>query len=280
MKTTLSANRMLKVGAVRGQGQGSRRGRLTLVRACSKRTERCEKGKDVEMSTLSKVQGSVCSLALAASVLAGAGGVDVIAPQKAHAELRQSEYDRGGEFNRGSAKQFGGIDMMKQDIVKDFGKDLRLSNFVQANIRYSKLRGANLRGAYMMKLVAPDVDFTGADMSDALMDRSVFVDADFTDAILERVVLTSSDLNGAKIEGADFTDALLDKTTQQKLCQVAAGTNSVTGVSTRASLKCGGSRFSARNSSPSRYMTDESASKPKQEFDADRFSMYTTKPDE
>lgn len=166
---------------------------------------------------------------------------------------------------------------MQVDIVKEFGEDLRLSNFVQANIRFAKLRNANLRGAYMMKLVAPGVDFTGADMSDALMDRSVFVDANFTNAVLQRVVLTLSDLNGATIEGADFTDALLDKTTQQKLCETASGTNPVTGRQTRQTLKCGGNRFSARQSTPSRYMTDETAPTPKQEFDADRFSMYTTK---
>ena len=78
---------------------------------------------------------------------------------------------------------------MQVDIVKEFGEDLRLSNFVQANIRFAKLRNANLRGAYLMKLVAPGVDFTGADVSDALMDRSVFVDANFTNAVLQRVVL-------------------------------------------------------------------------------------------
>merc|ERR1711924_546502 len=99
-----------------------------------------------------------------------------------------------------------------------------LSNFVQADIRGSKLRNTNLKGAYMMKLVAPQVDFTGSDMSDALMDRSVFVDADFTNAILTRVVLTLSDLPGAPVTGADFSDALLDKPMQTKLCAVASGT--------------------------------------------------------
>ena len=105
-----------------------------------------------------------------------------------------------------------------------------------------------------MKLVAPQVDFTGSDMSDALMDRSVFVDADFTNAILSRVVLTLSDLTGATVTGADFSDALLDKPMQTKLCAVASGTNPVTGVDTRKSLKCGSNRFAARQSSPSAYI--------------------------
>ena len=132
---------------------------------------------------------------------------------------------------------------------------------------------------HQMKLVAPQVDFTGSDMSDALMDRSVFVDADFTNAILSRVVLTLSDLTGATVTGADFSDALLDKPMQTKLCAVASGTNPVTGVDTRKSLKCGSSRFAARQSSPSAYMTDDSSSKPMAEFEPDRFSMYTTKPE-
>ena len=129
-----------------------------------------------------------------------------------------------------------------------------------------------MRGAYMMKMVAPEVDFTGADLSDALMDRAVLVKADFTNAILNRVVLTSSDLEGAIVDNADFTDALLDAKTQQALCKTAAGKNPETGVSTRASLGCAGGR--ARVSSPSRYMSDDDTPKPKAEFDESRFSMY------
>ena len=131
-----------------------------------------------------------------------------------------------------------------------------------------------MRGAYMMKMVAPEVDFTGADMSDALMDRAVLVKANFTNAILNRVVLTSSDLEGAIVENADFTDALLDVKTQQALCKTASGQNPETGGSTRVSLGCAGGR--ARVSSPSRYMTDETSAKPEAAFDASRFSAYGT----
>lgn len=47
--------------------------------------------------------------------------------------------------------------------------------------------------------------------------------ANLRNAILERAVFTRSDLGGANVEGADFTNALLDKTQQM----VRANTNSV-----------------------------------------------------
>jgi uncharacterized protein YjbI with pentapeptide repeats len=40
------------------------------------------------------------------------------------------------------------------------------------------------------------------------------VQANLKNAILERAVFTRSDLGGALIDGADFTNALLDKTQQ------------------------------------------------------------------
>lgn len=64
------------------------------------------------------------------------------------------------------------------------------------------------------------------------------------------MVLTRSDLAGAQIEGADFTNALVDKTQQMALCRYAAGTNPVTGADTRKSLGCG-SRRAFRASVPS-----------------------------
>ncbi len=156
------------------------------------------------------------------------------------------------------------------DFRKEYGKDLRLTNFTATDMRGSKCDGCDLRGAYLIKAVAPNASFRGTDFTDALMDRAVYVDADFTDAVLARVILTLSDMKGAKIENADFTDALLDKLQQQALCKYAAGTNPSTGADTRKSLGCGG----RARGSPSSYMTDESSAKPEALFEASRFSSY------
>jgi hypothetical protein len=50
--------------------------------------------------------------------------------------LNAAEANRGGEFNRGSAKQFGGYDLVKVDITKEFGEDLRLS--VRDDARFAR----------------------------------------------------------------------------------------------------------------------------------------------
>lgn len=57
-------------------------------------------------------------------------------------------------------------------------------------------------------------NFEGADLSDALMDRAVIVEANLRNTILQRVVLTRSDLGKADIYGADFTNALVDRSQQ------------------------------------------------------------------
>lgn len=87
-------------------------------------------------------------------------------------------------------------------------------------------------------------------MSDALADRAVFVEANLKNAVLQRTVFTRSDFANANIEGADFTNALLDKTQQMAMCKYASGVNPTTGVETRKSLACG-SRRAFKASTPS-----------------------------
>lgn len=103
-------------------------------------------------------------------------------------------------------------------------------------------RNAKLNGAYLIKSVAYRANFESADVSDALFDRAVLVEANSRTPSYSASSLPRSDLKDAIIEGADFTNSLVDKTQQITLCRYASGTNPVTGVDTRKSLGCGSKR--------------------------------------
>jgi uncharacterized protein YjbI with pentapeptide repeats len=70
------------------------------------------------------------------------------------------------------------------------------------------------------------------------MDRADFVATDLRNAILTGIIASGSSFSQAQIEGADFSDALLDRDDQRLLCREADGINPSTGIATFDSLGC------------------------------------------
>lgn len=184
-------------------------------------------------------------------VLAGAAATvlsfGAFAFQPALADLNKFEADAGGEFNVGTAAQYGEAELRGKDFS---GQDLRRSNFTSADARNANFKGSKLQGAYFIKAVTANANFENADLSDVLFDRAVLNGANLKNANLSRTIFTRTDFGGAIITGADFTNALVDKSQQIAMCRYADGTNAETGVDTRSSLGCG-SRRKFREASPS-----------------------------
>jgi uncharacterized protein YjbI with pentapeptide repeats len=118
------------------------------------------------------------------------------------------------------------------------GKDLTSYEFTQATVRNGKFMNANLTGVSLIGGNFDSADMTGANLTNALLDTARLTHANLTNAILVGAFTSVTNFDGAIIDGADFTDVLLRRDIQLKLCKIAKGTNPTTGRDTRASLEC------------------------------------------
>jgi uncharacterized protein YjbI with pentapeptide repeats len=131
-------------------------------------------------------------------------------------------------------------DYTKRTLVEaDFsGQVLTDSEFTKANLRKSDFSNADLEGVSFFGANLESANLAGANLTNATLDSARFSRANLKNAVLEGAFAFNTKFDGANIEGADFTDVLMRQDMQAELCNLAKGTNPVTGRKTRETLYC------------------------------------------
>ncbi len=135
---------------------------------------------------------------------------------------------------------WGAMDYAKQVLIEsDFSnRDLRgvtfnLTNLLKANLSGSDLEGASLFGAKLQ-----EADLSNTNLRDATLDSAILEGTDLTNSVLEDAFAFNTRFKDVIINGADFTNVPMRDDVLIALCEVAQGTNTVTGRSTSESLGC------------------------------------------
>ncbi len=118
------------------------------------------------------------------------------------------------------------------------GKSLINSEFSKLNLENSNFSNADLRGAVFSGSLLAGSNLHGMDFTYGIAYLVDFKGADLTDAILKEAMMLYSNFDDVDITGADFTESVIDGVQLKKLCDRASGVNPKTGVSTRESLEC------------------------------------------
>jgi len=126
-----------------------------------------------------------------------------------------------------------------QTETKDFSEQTLIeAEFYDENLKGADFHNANLEGAVFNGSKLLNANWQGVNFQNGIAYLTDFTGVDLTNAILTEAMMLRSTFDQATITGADFTNAVVDSLQKRKLCERASGINPTTGVSTKESLAC------------------------------------------
>ncbi len=128
-------------------------------------------------------------------------------------------------LNKGEGEDFSEKNLIRAEFTNRVFKN---TNFNKADLRGALFNGVFLDGANLSEI----------DFSSGISYVSRFKNVSLANAVLSNANMLQSTFDNVDVTGADFSEALLDRQQVNKLCVNASGTNPKTGVSTRESLGC------------------------------------------